>query len=89
MACEACSHLFAAYQHSVTLFRDAFCKGSGAIGDDSRLASEEAARLSQECRDANYALVAHWRERHSDLGKSVGSRNTQNERHVDPPLRRR
>jgi hypothetical protein len=64
MACEACYHLLAAYQRSVILFRDAVRKGSGAIGDDSKLASEEARRLSQQCKEANDRLMAHWRQDH-------------------------
>jgi hypothetical protein len=68
MFCETCYHLLAAYQRSVTLFRDAIREGSGAIGDNSRLTGEEAARLSKECRDANHALIAHWHQHHGSLG---------------------
>ena len=73
MACEACYHLLAAYQHSVILFSHAVRKGSGAIGDDARLAIEEARRQSRQCKEANDALMAHWGERHSVLVKSAES----------------
>ena len=59
MDCQTCEALLAAYRHSVSFFKDAVRKGAGAEGDDSRLTTQEARRLSQQCKDANDALLAH------------------------------
>ena len=54
---QSCNDLLAAYRHSVNLFKAAVQKGSGAVGDDSRLTSEKAKRLGQQCRDASAAFI--------------------------------
>ena len=71
MDCETCNNLLAAYRQSVTLIKDAARKGSGAIGEDSRLAIKEVERLSQKCKDASDAFMAHWREHHIHFDKSA------------------
>jgi hypothetical protein len=73
MDCETCNHLFAAYPHSVSLFRATVRKGAGTIRDDSRAVVKEAARVSRQCRDGNEALMAHWREHQGYFDKSGGS----------------
>ena len=64
MACKTCDELLAAYERGVTLFGNAVLKISGALGDDSRLAIQEAAHSLVQCRDANDALLAHLRHEH-------------------------
>ena len=59
MDCKTCDDLLANYRHSVSLLREAVEKGLGAVGDDSRRASEEATRLSQQGREVRDLLLAH------------------------------
>jgi hypothetical protein len=73
MDCQSCNDLLAAYRHSVNLFKAAVQKGSGAMGDDSRLIAEEAKRLGQQCRDASDIFMEHWRKDHKALGPKAGS----------------
>ena len=65
MACKTCNELLAAYEQEVRLFGNAVSKISGTLGDDSRLAIQEAAHSLVKCRDANDALLAHLRHEHS------------------------
>ena len=64
MGCEICDVLLTAYRNSVNLLKDAVRRGTGAVGNDYRLASEEATRLSQQCNEARAVLLAHWRKDH-------------------------
>jgi len=64
MSCKTCDELLAVYKNTVSLLGDAVRKGSGATGDDSRLAIAEAARLGQQCKAASDALMEHWRQHH-------------------------
>ena len=74
MACKTCHGLLAAYNREVRLFGKAVSKLSGAVGDDSNLATQQAAQLLVKCQDAKDALLAHLRVDHSngkgDLGPS-------------------
>src|SRR5215831_2825747 len=73
MACKTCDELLTAYKREVKLFGKAVSKISGTLGDDSRLATQEAAHLLVKCRDASVALTAHWRLEHSDGNEDSGS----------------
>ena len=73
MACETCDDLLSAYQRSVRLFGNAVSKISGTLGDDSKLATQEAAHLLVKCRDANEALLAHLRQEHSNRNEDSDS----------------
>jgi hypothetical protein len=64
MDCKTCVDLFAVYNLAVKLYAKSIRNLSGWAGDDFRLAFEQAERLWLECRDANYALTAHWRQTH-------------------------
>jgi hypothetical protein len=57
----------ATYRRDVTLFGNAVLKVAGAVGDDSRLASKEMNRLSQNCEDTGDTLMEHWREHHGNV----------------------
>ena len=74
MACKTCNELLAAYEREVRLLGNAVLKISGAVGDDSNLATQQAAHLLVKCQDAKDALLAHLRVDHSngngDLGPS-------------------
>lgn len=70
MDCQTCEDLIAAYRHSVSLFKNAVQKGSGALGDDSTLTSAEATRLGEMCKDASDDLMMHWREHQGKPTKS-------------------
>jgi len=78
MACKTCDKLVAAYKLEVRLFGNAVSKISGTLGDDSRLATQEAAHLLAKCRDANEALLAHLRQEHSNRNEDSdsGARNS-------------
>ena len=65
--------MMATYRRDVTVFGNAVLKVAGAVGDDSRLASKEMDRLSQNCRDTSDALVEHWREHHGNVAPKSGS----------------
>ena len=69
MDCETCNHLLATYRSSVSLFKDAVRKGSRAVGTDFRLTAEQAVRLSQQCKEAQAVLMAHWRKDHGDFNR--------------------
>jgi len=64
MDCKTCVDLFIVYQLAVKLYAKSIRNLSGWAGDDLRLACEQAERLWLECRDANDALTAHWRQNH-------------------------
>ena len=77
MGCRTCNILLAAYRSSVSLFRNAVRKGSGAVGDDPRLTGAKVERLGQQCRDASDAFMAHWRRGHgSTVENSAASSGT-------------
>ena len=73
MACKTCDELLAAYKREVRLFGNAVLKISGALGDDSRLATQEAAHLQLKCREASDALLAHLRQQHSNRNEDSDS----------------
>ena len=57
------------YQHAVGLLTDVVQKSLGTVGNDSRISSEEATRLAQECKEARDALMMHWRQDHGSFAK--------------------
>ena len=69
MDCETCEQLLAAYRHSVSLFQKAVRNIAGTR-DDSTLAAANADHLRLKCRQANAALMEHWREHHGNGAKS-------------------
>jgi Zn finger protein HypA/HybF involved in hydrogenase expression len=73
MRCQTCVGLLAAYRHAVTHLRKVVEEGSGAAGEDFRLASEEATRLCQQCRQVRSVLLAHWRKDHETLAAKAGN----------------
>lgn len=73
MDCKTCDDSFGFYKRSVSLFRNAVLNTPGCLGDDSRLAAEEADRLRLKCRDASDALMAHWRKAHRRVTEKLGS----------------
>jgi len=64
MSCQICNRLLAAYNQSVSLFKQAVQNGLGAVGDGSRLTAKQAVSLGQQCKEANDAFMEHWRRDH-------------------------
>jgi hypothetical protein len=73
MACKTCEGLLAAYNREVRLFGNAVSKIPGAVGDDSRLATQEAAHVLVKCREASDALKAHLRQEHCNRNEDSDS----------------
>ena len=70
MDCKTCEQLLAAYRDSVSLFKNAVRKGSGAVRDDLRLTGKKAEQLGRQCKDASDAFMDHWRQHHGTGAKS-------------------
>jgi hypothetical protein len=66
MECEIYDALLANYKLAVRLFTKAELSFRGAIRDDFRLALKELKRLKQACKDADNALMDHWRQDHDN-----------------------
>jgi len=64
MDCETCNNLLDAYKHFVTVLTNAGLCFRGASGEDFLPALKELKRLRQVCRDADDALMEHWRQDH-------------------------
>lgn len=62
--CRTWVTLLADYKNAVWLYINAVLNLPGLVEDDSRLGREQAEPLSQICRQANKALMDHWREKH-------------------------
>jgi hypothetical protein len=69
MACKTCDELLTAYQRLVRVFVNADRSFQGLLGDDFQRPWKELERLRQTCRGANAALLAHWRQDHSNRTK--------------------
>ena len=67
MSCKACGELLDIYQHSVKDYATAVRKSRGLLGEELRLALKETIRLSEARKDANDALLAHFREDHHHI----------------------
>jgi hypothetical protein len=65
MACKTCDELLAVYKREVRLFTNVLLNTPGVPGDDSSVTFQELDRLSQNCRGANEALLAHLRQEHT------------------------
>jgi hypothetical protein len=59
MSCKTCDELLVAGRREVKLFTNAVLNIPGVQGGDSEVTTQELDRLSQKCRAANYALLAH------------------------------
>jgi hypothetical protein len=66
MECKTCDALLANYKLAVRLFADAEQSFRGAVRSDFQLALKELKRLKQACRDADKALMDHWRQDHDN-----------------------
>ena len=73
MECERCDELVSAYEHAVSLYTTAQRKLQGLVGDEFRLAWKELKRFREACKAADEALLAHWREKHTDLAEKARS----------------
>lgn len=71
MDCETCNKLLAAYKHCATVLTNAGLCIRGVRGEDFLPALKELKRLRQVCRDADDALITHWRQAH-DLQEGKG-----------------
>ena len=70
MSCKACGELLDIYQHSVKDYATVVRKSRGLLGEELRLALKETIRLSEARKDANDALLAHFREITTTLNRS-------------------
>jgi hypothetical protein len=73
MGCKTCDDLLAVYRCAVRLYKTTVRDSTTRVGDELRLASQESERLRLACRDADNALIAHWRQMHNNLAKRAAS----------------
>ena len=73
LGCKTCDDLLAAYSGAVSLYKTTVRDSTTLLGHELRLASQEAERLRLACRDADNALIAHWRQVHNNLAKKAAS----------------
>ena len=73
MDCQRCTELLAAYRHATSLFRTAERNLRGMVGDDFQVASKQLKVLHEACLDADAAVMAHWRQDHTDFSHVVGA----------------
>ena len=64
MDCDKCNALLDDYKRAVDVFKHAVHNAHAASGPDSQLSAEQVTHLGQMCKDANDALMAHWRQCH-------------------------
>jgi hypothetical protein len=64
MDCETCNNLLAAYKHCARVLTNVGLCFRDVSGEDFPPALTELKRLRQVCRDADEALIAHWRQAH-------------------------
>lgn len=67
VGCKRCDDLLADYKNAVRVFTNAGRKFRGATRDDFPLELKELKRLRQACKDADDALMEHWRKDHPDF----------------------
>jgi len=74
MVCNRCDELLAAYKREARsqALRECCAENFRRSGDDSRLATHEAAHLQLKCREARDALMAHFRHDHSSRNEDLG-----------------
>ena len=72
MACKTCDELLTAYQRSVKIFVNADRSLQGLLRDDFQRPLKELESRRRTCRDANEALLAHWRQDHRNRNKDLG-----------------
>lgn len=64
MTCETCHSLLATYTRSVRLYTNAARNIVGVLGADFWLVFERTEGLRLKCKEANDALMEHWRQDH-------------------------
>lgn len=62
--CQTCGDLLAAYKRSVTEFTE-FVREM--LKADARVATNEAQKLSQQCKNGSDSVTALWRQHHLNL----------------------
>ena len=67
VGCKRCSELLADYRDAVSVLTDAGRKFQGPARGDFPVALKELKRLRQACKDADDALIEHWRQEHPDF----------------------
>jgi len=72
MGCQTCDDLIATYKRSVRNHTTFLLNVSGAPTHKSPLVSKQATRLARKCREANDALMSHWRQDHTELAQKAG-----------------
>ena len=72
MGCKTCAELLRTYRQAAKLYAAAQERFQALLRDDFKLAWTELKRLREACRTADEALVAHWREEHTDLAEKAG-----------------
>jgi hypothetical protein len=72
MSCQTCEELLAACERSVKDHMNFVLGVVGASGDDAHLASQEAARMAQNCKETLEDFKEHRRRDHTDLAGEAG-----------------
>jgi hypothetical protein len=67
MACRTCAELLAAHKRAVGLYAMAQRTMRGISREEFRRTFAETDRFRRAAEDANYALLAHWRQDHNNL----------------------
>jgi len=71
MDCETCNALLSSYRNAVSAFKSAVQNLAGAIGADFTQGAAEVERLRRNSHGADERLIAHWRQDHPELAKSL------------------
>jgi hypothetical protein len=71
--CKSCDELLNTYRQAAKLYAAAQERFQAQLRGDFKLAWKELKRLREACRTADEALLAHWREEHSDLAEKAGA----------------
>ena len=73
VGCKGCNELVDACKRSAQGYMSIVLNVLGAVGDDALLASKEAVRLAQACKETRDALLAHLCQEHRELAAKSGS----------------
>jgi hypothetical protein len=70
MACQTCNDSLSSYKLSAKVYLNALKSLRGLVGEEHRLAAQEAQQLKLESERIGDALMDHWHQDHPELAKS-------------------
>lgn len=73
MACQTCNDLLASYKLSAKVYLNALKGVRGLVGEEHRLAAQEAQQLKLESERVGDALREHRRQDHRDFSHKAAS----------------